>query len=270
MLFIQFLIAAFCVLVVSATVDMEKVLKAHSDKAISSVKLDWKNKFSTFPKTAPDVSAAPALRGAQDSKVATFIHLRSFGDGKCHEPSESDGGSAYIRLGSCQPNFGAGHMLYTHFKQGYFGVQFFGRDDPKCERPNPEETFYIPQEQCLSNEMGGSEMFFPIVGEAWREADGLVGTTFPSREACGKSNLKVANMFVPLGEMPYPSEFFGNAIQYSCNNRNSAEMSVYSFKRNGDVKSVQSMENKLPMCEDMGGGAFMSVICLDSAANKLN
>ena len=100
MLFIQFLIAAFCVLVVSATVDMGKVLKAHSDKAISSVKLSWKNsKLSTFPKTAPAASAAPALRGAQDSKVATFIHLRSFGDGKCHEPSESDGGSAYIRLG---------------------------------------------------------------------------------------------------------------------------------------------------------------------------
>ena len=43
-----------------------------------------------------------------------------------------------------------------------------------------------------------------------------------------------------------------------------------TFKRNGDVKSVQSMEHKLPMCEDIGGGSFVSVICLDSAANKLN
>jgi hypothetical protein len=266
MLFFQFVIAAFIVLVVSATVDMEKVLKTHADKGISSTKLNLKSKLSAYSTTAP---AAAALRGAQDSKVATFVHATNFNDEMCHD-SAIDGGDNYIRLGSCMPVFREdgmtldGHILYTHFKQGYFSVQWFDENDHKCERPS-QQTYYIPQGECMYGSIHS-----PVYGEAWRDADGLVGTMFPSRESCRKNNLKVAIMFIPIGDMPYPSEFFGNAIRYSCNSFNSGEMSVYSFKRNGDVKNVQSMVHELQMCEDFGLGAFGSVVCLDSAANSLH
>ena len=276
MLFFQFVIAAFFVLVVSATVDIEKVLKTHADKGISSTKLNLKSKLSAYSTTAP-TPAASTLRGAQDSKVATFVHTSSFNDEMCHD-SVIDGSDNYLRLGSCMPIFREesddddddgmtldGHVLHTHFKQGYFSVQWFDENDHKCERPS-QQTYYIPQDECM---MGS--MYSPVYGEAWRDADGLVGTIFPSREACRKNNLKVAILLVPIGDMPYPSEFFGNAIRHSCHSPNSGEMSVYSFKRNGDVKSVQSMVHELPMCEDIGfGSAFSSMVCLDSAANSLH